>query len=316
MFNRFLHHTTSFRGRTLVVAMTLTASLGVLSVASPALAAPKGEFAVFADCPLSNPNVEGCIVSKTESGEFIIGKRTVPIENTITLQGGFEGENPCNFPFQGKRECRLPFVGAADGNTLSKTPQPVPGGLLGIIKCNEIENPFLRNLCETIEKSKFNAVNATTELAAPASTIGLSEAALLNPVLSEAFGIPALLLPVKIKLDNSFLGKECYIGSNTEPIILNLITGTTKPPAPNKSITGKTGTLESNAEGNILTVNHNTLVDNSFAAPGATGCGGIFSFLIDPIVNASIGLPSAAGHNTAILNNTLKQAGAEVVREH
>jgi hypothetical protein len=34
-----------------------------------------------------------------------------------------------------------------------------------------------------------------------------------------------------------------------------------------------------------------------------TGCGGVFSFLIDPLIDSKIGLPSADGHNTAIQNN-------------
>jgi hypothetical protein len=316
MIKHYVEHLTNIRKQTLVIVIALAASLATMAVASPASATPKGEFAVFADCPLSNPNVEGCIVAKTESGKFIIGKRTVLIENVITLQGGFEAENPCNFPFAGKGECRMPFVGAADGNTLSKTPQNVPGGLLNLIKCKEISNKYEREVCEAVFEKGILGVTATTELAAPASSIGLSEAALVEPVLSEAFGIPALSLPVKVKLDNSLLGKGCYIGSNAEPIVLNLITGKTNPPKPNESITGKTGTFEGNEEGSILTVSHNSLVDNSFAAPGVNGCGGAFSSVIDPLINAQLGLPSAAGHNTAILEGTLKQAGAAVVREH
>jgi len=245
MLKKIPNCTTSVRRYTLAVAMALMASLGVLSAASPALAAPKGEFAVFAGCPLSNHSVEGCLVAKTESGEFVIGtkKTRVPIEKTMTLQGGFEEEVEAEF--------RAPFVEAAAGHeTLSKTPQKVPGGLLGI-KCEEIKNESLRKACESIFENKLTGVTATTELALPAppatlSSIFLSEASLLEPILYEAFGIPALGLPVKVKLENPFLGSECYIGSSTEPIVLKLTTGTTKPPPPNKSITGKIWTEESN----------------------------------------------------------------------
>ena len=315
MFGKVLHRTTQFRKYTLVVAMALTASLAALGgVASTAMATPKGEFAVFAECPLGNASVEACLVAKTESGKFIIGKRTVPIESVITLQGGLEEENPCNFPFAGPGECRIPFVGAAGGETLSKTPQNIPGGLLNIVNCKEITNKYEREACEAIFENKITGVTATTELAAPASSIGVSEAALAEPVLSEVFGIPALQLPVKIKLNNPLLGKECYIGSNTEPIVLNLITGKTNPPKPNESISGKIGTFTSNPEGNILTISHNSLVDNSFAAPGVNGCGEGFSSVVDPVVNADLGLPSAAGKNTAILEGTLKQANASAVK--
>jgi hypothetical protein len=315
MFKKLSSHTRSVRRCTLVVAMALMASLGVLSAASPALAAPKGEYAVFADCPLSNAAVQGCIVGRTEKGEFVIGtkKTKVPIEKTITLQGGFEEEIPAEF--------RMPFVEAADGNTLSKTPQKVPGGLLGI-KCEEIKNASLRKAGEVIFESKLTGVTATTELALPAppaslSSIFLSEASLEEPILYEAFGIPALGLPVKLKLENPLLGSECYIGSSTEPIVLKLTTGTTKPPSPNTSIKGKLGTLTTRAEGGILVIKDNSLVDNLFAVPVAKGCGGkAFESVIDPLIDAKLGLPSPSGNNTAILEGTLEQAGAELTKEH
>lgn len=295
----------SFRRHTLVAVLAIAVPVTALLAASSALATPKGEFAIFAECPLSTPGLSGCLVASTESGAITIGKKTVPIKNTITLQGGF---------IENRATHADTFVGAADGNTLSKTPQTVPGGLLGIEAPKSWPKELQELFNEFINKG-FTGVTATTELAAPASSIGLSEAALLNPILSEAFGIPALSLPVKVKLNNILLGSECYIGSNTEPIVINLITGKTNPPKPNEPITGKVGTLTSNEEGTILTIGENSLVNNSFAAPGATGCGVPFSAFVDPLVNSIIGVPSAAGHNTAILNGTIRQAGSEAVEE-
>jgi hypothetical protein len=304
MKNRFTG-LTSFRKSTLVAVLAIAMPIMALVAASSALATPKGGFAVFSDCPLSNPELNGCLVAKTESGEITIGKKTVSIKSTITLQGGF---------IEDRESGAMTFVGAADGNTLSKTPQTVPGGLLGIEAPKSWPKGLQEIFNEFINKG-FTGVTATTELAAPASSIGLSEAALFFPILSEAFGIPALSLPVKVKLNNPFLGNECYIGSNTEPIVLNLITGKTNPPKPNEPITGKIGNSTSSEEGAILTISENSLVDNSFAAPGSTGCGAPFSAFVDPLVNSIIGVPSTAGHNTARLNNTLKQAGAQAVRE-
>src|SRR2546430_1397231 len=51
----------------------------------------------------------------------------------------------------------------------------------------------------------------------------------------------AVTLPLKVKLDNPLLATACYIGSNTEPVVLNLTTGTTSPPPPNKPISGAPG---------------------------------------------------------------------------
>ncbi len=291
--------------RLLILAVTLMAPLTALGLASTASAAPKGEFAVFADCPLSNAELSACLVARTESGEIKINKTVVPIVNTQTLQGGY---------IINRQTGATTFVGAADGNTLSKTAQKVPGGLLGI-KCYEIKGEGklekeARKACEAIFEEGLLGVNATNELAAPASSIGLNEENILTETGT------ALTLPIKVKLENVFLGNNCYIGSEASPIVLHLTTGTTSPPPPNKPIKGKTGEITSRAEGAILVIKNNTLVDNSFAVPAATGCGGVFAFLIDPIIDAKLGLPSAAGNNTAILNSTLEQTGAEAAREH
>jgi hypothetical protein len=271
----------------------------MLSVAAPAMATPKGAYAVFADCPLKTAGVESCLYAKTESGEFVVGKQTVPITKAITLQGGLIENGETGI---------LTFVAAADGNTLSKTPQPVPGGLLNFVNCKEISNIIERVACELVFETGGTAVNATTELAAPASTILLEEGNLLEETGT------ALQLPLKVHLENSFLGSECYVGSNAHPLVIPFTTGTTSPPLPNKPIKGSKGTLEFTEEGSILTISKNALVNNSYAAPEATGCGGLFAFLIDPIIDGRLSLPAAAGHNTAILKGTLKQASAEAVK--
>jgi hypothetical protein len=283
-----------------IAALAITAPVAVLGAASPALAAihhPTGAYAQFKDCPLSNPATNACVYGQTEKGEFIVGKETVPIKNTITLQGGIHQTE----------SGALEFIAAENGETVSKTPQPVPGGLAGLVKCYEISNFFERIACELVFENGVTGVNATTELAAPASSIGIS----VENLLSEEG--TALSLPIKVHLENPFLGSSCYIGSNSKPIELPLTTGTTKPPAPNKPISGSSGSLEFD-EG-VIVIKENALVNNSFAAPEVEGCGGVFSFLVDPLVDSKLGLPAAAGHNTAILKGTLKQASAEAVKE-
>jgi hypothetical protein len=284
---------------TIVIAIA-AAVAAVLSVASSAYAVehhPKGEFAIFADCPLSNPDTSTCLVATTEGGEFVIGKEKVPIVKAITLQGGVKN-------FASGIET---FIGAEDGNTLSKTPQKVPGGLAGLVKCNEISNFLERLACEVTFENGLTGVNATTELAAPATSIELHTFNLLG-----ATGT-ALSLPLKVHLENPFLGSSCYIGSNAHPVVVEFTTGKTSPPPPNTPITGNPGELSYNATETILTIKNNVLVNNSFAAPATEGCGGLFSFLIGPIVNSKLGLPSPAGKNTAILKGTMKLANSESV---
>jgi len=286
--------------RALVTTAILVAPVATLGLASPALAKenhPKGEYAQFAECPLGNSKTQDCVYAKTESGKFIVGNQAVPIEKTITLQGGFyeEGET-------------LHFLGAENGNTISKTPQNVPGGLLDFVNCKEISNFIERIACELFFETGPTAVTATTELAGSATTIGINVENLL-----EGTGT-ALQLPIKVHLENTFLGSSCYIGSNSAPVVIPFTTGTTSPPKPNEPITGKPGHVSFNEAFTIVTVKENELVNNSFAAPGAEGCGGIWSFLIDPILDAKLGLPAAAGHNTARLAVYLQTANAKAVK--
>jgi hypothetical protein len=286
--------------RALLIASALLALFAMIGT-SAASAAPKGEYINFADCPTKNPELSGCIYGKTSSGEFTIGKQQVPIVKPQVIQGGF---------IENEETGALQFVAAADGNTLPKTPQKVPGGLAGLVRCNEISNIIERIACEVVFENGATGVNATIELAGPASSIVLNEINLFGETGT------AIGLPVKVHLENPFLGSECYIGSNSSPVHVELTTGTTAPPLPNKPIKGKLGTISTRDGGRILVIGNNTLVDNSFAAPGVSGCGGIFSFLLNPIINSKIGLPASAGHNTAILNGTLEQTSAEAAREH
>ena len=275
--------------------------LAMLVPASSAVAAPHhptGEFAQFGDCPLSRATLSACLFSESSAGSFTIGKKTVPIKNPVILQGGLEFENIFG---------PIKVFGAEDGNTLVKTPQPVPGGLLGITAPTWWPT-FLQNLFNETINNGFTGVNATVELAAPATSIQLSAFNLLFQTGT------ALSLPAKIHLENSFLGSSCYIGSNSNPVTLNFTTGTTSPPPPNKPITGSPGTATENAAGTLTTFSGGKLVNNSYAAPGANGCGGLFSFLIDPFVNSIVGVPSAAGTNTAILEGKIQLAEPAAVK--
>jgi hypothetical protein len=289
------------QGRRLVIALALM-GLAALGLASSAMAEPKGEFKVFKECPVGTPGVEGCLVSRTESGEIKIGSTAVPIVATQTLQGGFGEANEAT----GQQL----FYGAKNGETFSKTGQKVPGGLLDFVKCNEIKNIIVKIACEAIFENGVTGVTAVTELAKPASDIYLNEFALEEELPFPPYP-PALVLPVKIKLENPLLGGSCYIGSEAEPIELALTTGATSPPAPNKSIHGKLGTLKGKEKGKILVITANTLVGNAFAVGKAHGCGVLG--ILDGLIESKLGLPSAAGKNTAILNNTVEQANASAV---
>jgi hypothetical protein len=192
----------------------LTALLASLVLASLAMASahhPKGEFAPFGECPLNRATITDCVVSVSSSGSFTIGKKTVPLKNPVTLQGGYEG---------GGEEVK--FYGAEEGETLSRTPQPVPGGLFGI-KAPTSWPKWAQEWFNNLINEGFTGVTATVELTGP--TKGLTNIKLNTENLLFEEGT-ALGLPVKVHLQNAILGSNCYIGSNSNPVQINFTSGT------------------------------------------------------------------------------------------
>lgn len=276
----------------LAAAVMAMASLVFAASAVAAPHHPTGEWANFADCPLSNAKLEQCVYSVTTGGSVTLGKKTVPIEHPVILQGGFEGAGSS-----------IKFYGAEDGNTLSKTPQAVPGGLAGLVNCKEISNFLVRLSCEVTFENGLTGVNATLELAAPATSIKLNTE---NLLFEEG---TALELPVKVHLENPFLGSNCYVGSNAAPIVVPLTTGTSG------KLTGTSGEISFNKTFDRTIIKKTVLVNNTIAAPGASGCGGpIVELLINPIINSQIGLPAGSGTNAVTLKAELETGAAKSVK--
>ena len=292
MLNDHLRHRVGLRRAVLAL---MSASLLALAVSAPAMATPKGDFAVFAQCPLKNPAVNLCFFVESEGGEFTIGSKTVPVNKTITLQGG---------SILNEETGAETFVPAANGDTLSKTPLTVPGGLFGI-KAPESWPKFLQEWFNKQINEGLTGVTATAEL------VGNPGISRTNLLFQEGV---ALSLPLRLHLNNAILGSECYLGSKAHPVTFELTTGKTNPPLPNKAIEGRVGELEFKDEFQLVIIKDNKVVDNAFSAPGVEGCGGIFSFFLDELVNKILGVPAAAGHNTAILEGTLQNATAEAVK--
>ena len=280
-----------------LVAGGTAAVLASLVLASLAIASshnPKGEYSQFAECPLNRVTITDCISSVSTGGEFKVGNKTVPLTNPVTLQGGFEGASE-----------EIQFYGAENGDTLSKTPQPVPGGLLGLLNCKEQTNFIIKGLCEAALENGLTGVNAIVELTGPSK--GLTNIKLNTESLLLQEGT-ALGLPVKVKLSNPTLGSNCYIGSDKSPLQLKFTTGKSG------SLEGSSGELSFNESFTIITVSGARFVDGTFAAPAASGCGGLLSILVDPVINAVLGTPSASGKNTAVLEGVFHDGNAEAVK--
>jgi hypothetical protein len=278
-----------FSGLWCKVVLVVGVVAGVLAGmgGSVATATLGGEFAGFSECPMSDPVVSGCIAAHLEGGSVTLGRETLPIVNTVTLQTGFS---------ENEKTSAIVVVDPI----LYRVPQKLPGGLYDV-NCTEIVNLEQRERCESNYENARDALWATLELAEPGNAIGLNEANLIGG----GSGV-GLSLPVKIRLENQLLGSQCYLGSNTDPIVLALTAGVSG------SLHGHLGHATFNHEGVILTIRGSTFVDNSFAVPSATGCVGLGNALID----ARLGLPARPGISKVTLLNTVEQAGAEAILEH
>ncbi|MFI6902705.1 hypothetical protein ACIBKY_15710 [Nonomuraea sp. NPDC050394] len=106
---------------------------------------------------------------------------------------------------------------------------------------------------------------------------------------------PIWKMALKVRIINPVLGHNCRLGSDRNPLRLNLILGTTNPPPPNTPISGVKPVLVSTNP----PIQKATIVDNAFAVPGAESCG-LGLGLLNAVVNSQAGTPAAAGRNTAI----------------
>jgi hypothetical protein len=283
-----MHERKSLSGsmRTLLILAAVTASVSV-APATKTWAAVSGDPSEFSLCPtdFSPPNGEQllCSHSETTGGVLTIGNSRVTISNnpdTVDLGAysdtglGILGVEPIVTPTNGKV-----FGGPA---------QVVPGGLLGL-------TGQLAPLSKPLDP--INQVTSSLELAGP-----MTPATVVDPTATNAFFCgtgssgscldgpspsSVVKVPVKVHLHNPVLGPNCYIGSNANPIVLNLTETANSAPV-------------TNFIGNAFVVTGIEVADDTFAVPGASGCG--LLGLLDPVLDLKVGLPSASGKNSALID--------------
>jgi len=227
-----------------------------------------------------------------QGSEFTAGNITVPLRNPIILLGGFE---------ENENTGEAAWLGARGAPTIEPVAQAGPP-LTKAIDKEKLSPAELERYDYYVQDTRHTKTTVTIELAGPATAIKLNAANLVDEVGT------AFSFPVKVKLGNAFLGETCYVGSNEHPIVVEYTTGTAG------TLRGKAGPITGGGKnGFILTIPTSTLVSNTFETPGAEGCG--ISGGADEALDAALGFPSPAGHNSSVLNGALRQAGATLVEE-
>lgn len=253
---------------------TLTSAVAAIAAPPPTTPAP------FTYCPVDYAGPAGqplstCLAAVGTGGSFKLGSTTVTLSQGVVFQGGLAAG-----------ESGIAFIPAVDGMTVAGPDQSVPGGLLGVA--------HLENLLPGV-----------TDIKAVVEVVG-------TPGFSLGQNID-ITLPIRVHLKNALLGPDCAIGSAAHPIDLHLTTGTTTPPAGVDPISGATGAISAPPLGGagVIEFKGQTVVDNTFAVPGATGCGALD--LLDKVVNQRSKLPAAAGVSSATLvSNSFLVAAADV----
>jgi hypothetical protein len=277
--------------RTVVVVVAAVAA-SLLAVVTPASATTlAGGWAPLNRCPVDAPAMlaaDGetvaalCLSSKATTGTFTIGETTLTT-GTTDLQAGV------------LNQAGVYSLVAPQGGAVVGAPVDIPGGLLGLMCPSRI--PVISDICERVVNSPLNRVTATIQSAGAPRDFNLSAGA--------GTGTPIVTLPVKIKLSNPFLDPNCYIGSNSDPILLKPA-NTARPTARIVRFNAD-GTANPAGEMGYLSLSGASQSDTTFAVPGANGCG-LFG-LLSGAVNLKQGLPSPSGENSLVLNDPVTNLG-------
>ncbi|WP_328333699.1 MULTISPECIES: hypothetical protein [unclassified Streptomyces] len=265
-------------------ALTAFVSVGTATAAGGPVSL-NGSWAPFSRCPVDAPAMlaaDGqndtalCVSSHSANGSIKLGNSVVPTGASDLQLGVITHPDGSST-----------LVSPAGGALVADSAQ-LPGGLLGLMCPSNV--PVVSGICKQITDNTLNRVTATIESVNNPSGFTLLAGA--------TTGKPIVTLPVRIHLQNPFLGDKCYIGTSSDPILLRPQNLTA--PTPGTEAFDADGTADPDgALGRINLVGANQ-GDSSYAVPGASGCG---LDLLNWAVNLKTALPSPSGRNSVTLNS-------------
>ncbi|THA79510.1 hypothetical protein E6R60_03110 [Streptomyces sp. A0642] len=272
-------------------AAATAAAVVVPVAASPAGATTaatqlNGSWAPFSRCPVDNPamlatdgedEIALCVTSTSPNGTIKLGNTTATTGAT-NLQFGV---------IQHPAEGTYTVVPPAGGSIISGA-TTIPGGLLGLACPSNI--PIVSGICRQITDASLNKVTATVESAGTPTDFDLVAGLSSGPIVS---------LPVRIHLENPFLGSNCYLGSASNPIVLH--PGNLSAPTLGVTLFDPDGAT--NPDGSLLQISLTGAAqgDSTFSVPKSSGCG--LGGILNGVLDLKTGLPAASGKNNLVLNN-------------
>lgn len=248
-----------------------------------------GDWAPFNRCPVDDPAAlaidgaiteEFCISETTPSGSMTTGNLTVPFKHSDHQYA----------VLQSTEGTPSPTISPA-GGVLAAEPVEIPGGLQELI-CPGTTRVTWR-ICARLRHHHgwgyhSDDVTWTLESAGDVSNFSLfGGIAPPNPIAT---------VRVKIHLQNRWLGEDCYIGSEAEPIVFE--PHSSAQPEVEIFTFATNGAPEPGPLLDIKSVGGQ--VAESFTVPAVTGCG--WGGVLDRAINEKVGLPSSASTNNITFN--------------
>jgi len=252
-------------------------------------------YSSFTNCPLNNPlmhesgqisatNSTGfaaCVAGLATGGSIKIGNLTTTVTQRVNVQFGFAWTaGITNYP--------LPAYPPLAGTSaiLSTKPDLIPGSLTTALGCSTATDPTILKMCQTAQ-AKGGVYNQVFALAQEAGNLS-------------NFNLLSWTQPVKFQLVNPLLGNNCYIGTDSNPVVLNPSLSV----LPGGKFFIKQDPVPSvHPDTFVLGIKGAAATDTTFSAPVVIGCGpgGVADVNVDLALDAFAGLPSASGNNTLSL---------------
>jgi hypothetical protein len=319
-----------------MLGLCLVAVFAVCAMAAASAFAkePKTNFGQFKNCPtkgsaVGKPVIK-CTFGETTSGaggSYTVGGITVNITKSIKLQGGYTaplGETHQEVVEKHRTGILLPPEDGAP--PIVPVAETVPGGVLGNVSEAEMEEfgwpQGLRESYKRAQKAHLFKEGKTTEVIEPAGLDPdfVSEYNILSESSEAEGGGPGIVANVQIKGKNpwlEYLGGNCLIGSEADPIVQELWTGEIESPLTHETMKGTAGFASLWHQAEIADLTGVELVADSYAVPAATKCGGpAYEAYLDPAVSRAFGLPAPAGASTTRLIGELDVSTVGSVSNH
>lgn len=210
--------------------------------------------------PSSGPACQTVIV---DGGELTIGQLNVKLDpGSMMIAGGQDIFDMVDDPTTSWK----PRQGSVHA-----TPVTVPGGAIG-----------------TDSAETFGPTSITAHVVEAGTPVINT----FNTDPETGYLAPEVKLPIRLKLSNPLLGDNCYIGTEDDPIVLDMI-------ADAATMGNFEAPISENGEEYIGNVYRGVEAEgDTFTVPGATGCGPFGLGSMNWAVNLRAGLPSASGNNS------------------